>query len=134
MRGFLSCMVASTISSSAIVAADTGVPPRAASADYPVHCRACLDRGGHHLIDVPPQPERRNPSGRSLVDVTTEARSDYQRSNHPVYGRQQGVGTYTAVGVEEPGRRDPPHPPPGNQIELKYANDNVAVNLLLGNP
>jgi hypothetical protein len=179
MRGFLSCIVASTIFSSAVVAADTGVPPRAASADYPVHDRADAatiaaaiipanqvskmfspeiaiqyivvevaiypDGGGpfdvqsssfalrvgprvglaDRPIDVAPWPERRNPSGRSPVDVTTEAGVIYQRSNDPVYGRQQGVGTDTRVDVEAPGRRDPPPPPPDPKVDPRAVYDKV---------
>ena len=37
MRGILACVVGSTILSMAASAADTGVPPRGASTDYPVH-------------------------------------------------------------------------------------------------
>jgi hypothetical protein len=37
MRGILACVVGSTILSMVAIAADTGVPPRSASTDYPVH-------------------------------------------------------------------------------------------------
>jgi hypothetical protein len=37
MRGILACVVGSTILSIAAIAADTGVPPRGASTDYPAH-------------------------------------------------------------------------------------------------
>src|ERR1700722_5226887 len=40
MRGFLACVFAGAIFSIIVRAADTGVPPRAASTDYPVHERA----------------------------------------------------------------------------------------------
>src|ERR1700677_3791488 len=40
MRGRLACIFAGTILSLVVRAADTGVPPRAASTDYPVHDRA----------------------------------------------------------------------------------------------
>lgn len=180
MRGFLSCIVASTIFSSAIVVADTGVPPRATSADYPVHDRADAAtiaaaiipanqvskmfspdiakqyivvevaiypdggvpfdvqsssfalRVGQRVgradrpIDVAPWPARRNPSVRSPVGVTTQAGVIYQRSIDPVYGRQQGVGTYTGVDVEAPGRRDPPPPPPDPRVYDKVQRSALA--------
>jgi hypothetical protein len=37
MRGILACVVGSTILSMVAIAADTGVPPRGAATDYPVH-------------------------------------------------------------------------------------------------
>lgn len=40
MRGLLACVFAGAIFSLVVRAADTGVPPRAASTDYPVHDRA----------------------------------------------------------------------------------------------
>ena len=40
MQGFLACVFAGAIFSLIVRAADTGVPPRAASTDYPAHDRA----------------------------------------------------------------------------------------------
>jgi hypothetical protein len=165
MRRFSACVLAGTIFSFVVCAADTGVPPRAASSDYPVHDRAdaaviaaaiiptnqvskmfspeiakpyivvevaIYPEGGvpfdvessdfalrvgqrvgraDRPIDVAPWPERRNPAGRPPVSVTTEAGVTYEHSDDPLYGRRQGVGTYTGVAVEAPGRADPPPPP-----------------------
>jgi hypothetical protein len=225
MRRLLACAFASAILSMIASGADTGVPPRGASTDYPVHGSAAAatiaaailapnqvskmfspDISKRYIVveiaiypesgvpfdvespdfalrvgqaigradrplDVSPWPERRGPAGRLPVDVTTETGVIYQRSNDPVYGRQQGVGTYTGVGVGAPGQPNvPPPPAPGadprvvydkvqrmalpegdtklviagylyfpqyakrrksDEIELKYAKDDVRVNLLL---
>jgi hypothetical protein len=177
MRGFSICMLASTIFSLGILSADSGVPPRASSTDYPVHDHAdaatiavviipsnqvskmfspeiakqyivvevaIYPEGGvpfdvrwsdfalrvgqrvgraDRPADVWPWSERRNPAGRLPVDVTAESGVIYQRSNDPVYGRQQGVGTYTTVGVQSPGQPDPPPPPP--KVDPRFVYDKV---------
>ena len=178
MRGFLCGMIAGTIFSFTVRAADPGVPPRPASSDYPVHDRADAATIGAAIIpasqvgkmfspeiakqylvievaiypeggvpfdvqssdfalrvgqrfgradrpvDVAPWPEKRNPAGRPPFDVTTESGVIYQRSNDPVYGRQQGVGTYTGVGVDVPGRADPP-PPPDPRVDPRAVYDKI---------
>lgn len=207
--------------------ADPGVPPRAASTDYPVHAPADTAtlaammippnqvdkmfspeiakryivvevaiypesgvpfeihsadfalRVGERVtradlpVDVAPWPERQL-NRRLPVDVTTETGVIYQRSNDPVNGRQQGVGTYSGVDVSSPGQDLPPPPPnpktdprlvydkiqrfalaegttktaiagylyfpqyakrkKSDEIELKYAKDDVTANLLLAKP
>jgi hypothetical protein len=224
MGRVLTCVFASTILSTVASGADTGVPPRAAGTDYPVHGSANAAtiaaaivpanqvskmfspeisqqyivvevaiypvggvpfdvesadfalRVGQRIgranrpLDVSPWPERRNPAGRLPVDVTAETGVIYERGNDPAYGRQQGVGTYTGVGVSAPGRPDVPPPPDprvdpqvvrdkvnskslpegdmqaaiagylyfpqyekrrkSDEVELKYAKDSVAVNLV----
>jgi hypothetical protein len=164
MRGFLACIFAGAIFSLIVRAADTGVPPRTASTDYPVHQRADAaviaaaiipanqvskmlspDIAKQYVVvevaiypgsgvpfdvqssdfalrvgqrvgrsdrpnDVSPWPEKRNPAGRPPVSVTTMAGVTSEHGDDP-YGRRQGVGTYTGVAVEAPGRIDPPPPP-----------------------
>ena len=124
-------------------------------------------------MDVAPWEETRR-GIHSPVDVTVDAGVIYQRSDDPVYGRRQGVGTYSGVGVNTPGQ-DPPPPPPDprldpraladkaqrfalpegvvksatagyvyfpryekkkktDSIELKYARDDVEVNLTIPTP
>jgi hypothetical protein len=226
MRGILACVVGSTILSIVAGAADTGVPPRGDSTDYPVHGPAdtatiaadivppnqvskmfSVDISKQYIvvevaiypgngvafdvesvdfalrvgqrvgradrpIDVAPWADRRD-TQRLPVDVTTETGVIYQRSSDPVYGHQQSVGTYTGVGVSEPGQNVPPPPNPktdprviyervrrswlaegatktviagylyfpqyakrrkSDAIELKYAKDDVTLNLALGKP
>ncbi|MGB6946455.1 MAG: hypothetical protein WBE37_28925 [Bryobacteraceae bacterium] len=62
-------------------------------------------------IDVAPWRERRDPARGLPVDVTAEGGVIYQHGDDPVYGRRQGVGTYTGVGVSAPGQNAPPPPP-----------------------
>jgi hypothetical protein len=178
MRRFLTCVFASTILSIVASGADTGVPPRVASTDYPVHGNADATtiaaaivpasqvskmffpeiskqyvvvevaiypgggepfdvesadfalRVGQRIgradppVDVAPWPERRGPSLRSPLDVTTETGVIYQRSSDPVYGRQQSVGTYTGVEVSSPGQPNGP-PPPDPRGDPRVINDKV---------
>jgi hypothetical protein len=147
----------------------TGVPFDIESPDFALRVGQTIGRADRPL-DVSPWPERRGPAGRAPVDVTAETGVIYQRSNDPVYGRQQSVGTYTGVGVSAPGQPDVPPPPAPNadprvvydkvqrmalpegdtksmiagylyfpqyakrrksdEIELKYAKDDVGVNLI----
>jgi hypothetical protein len=64
--------------------------------------------------DVAPWPERRGPDVNSPVDVTTDAGVIYSRSNDPVNGRRQGVGTYTGVGVSNYPRPQNPQSGPAS--------------------
>jgi hypothetical protein len=219
MRVFLTCVFATAMLANG---ADSGVPPRGASTDYPVHGPADAatiaavivppnqadkmfspEIGKQYIVVevaiypqggvpfdvqpadfslrvgqrvgradrpiVAPWPEARGTDRRLPVDVTTETGVIYQRSNDPVYGHQQSVGTYTGVGVNAPGQNAPPAPDPkvdprvvydkirrfalaegatkaaiagylyfpqyskrkkSDEIELKYAKDNVSVNLV----
>ena len=148
------------------------------SAPFDVESTDFALRVGQHVgradrpIDVAPWAERRD-TARLPVDVTTETGVIYQRSSDPVYGHQQSVGTYTGVGVSQPGQNVPSPPNPkvdprviyekvrrsalaegdtktvlagylyfpqyakrrkSDAIELKYAKDNVTLNLDLGKP
>ncbi len=197
MRRFLTCVFAGTIFSFVVRAADTGVPPRAASTDYPAHDRADAAVLAATIIPTnqvskmfSPEIAKQYlvvevaiyPEGGVPFDVESSGFAlrvgqrvgTYEHGDDPVYGRRQGVGTYTGVAVEAPGRADPPPPPDprvdpravydkiqrfalaegatkveiagylyfpqytkrkkSDEIELKYAKDGVAVNLLLGKP
>lgn len=151
-----------------------GVPFDVESSDFALRVGQKVGRADRPL-DVAPWPERRD-AGRHLpVDVTVESGVIYERGNDPEYGRRQGVGTYTAVGIETAGQGTTPPPPPDpgvdprivydriqrkalpegdtrkvvagylyfpqytkrkrtDAMELKYARDDVAVNLNLGKP
>jgi hypothetical protein len=99
-----------------------GVPFQVALADFALRVG---QRIGHAdlPLDVAPWPERGTPR-HSPVDVTTETGIIYERSNDPVYGRRQGVGTYTGVGVEAPGRADLP-PPPDPRVDPRVVYDKI---------
>ena len=60
--------------------------------------------------------------GRADRPVDVAPWLEYQRSNDPVYGRPQGVGTYTGVGVEVPGRADPP---PDPRVDSRTVYDKI---------
>ena len=149
------------------------VPVNVQAADFALRVGQRVGRADHPM-DIVPWAERREAATRSPVDVTAEAGVIYERSDDPVYGRRQSVGTYTGVGVEEPGRANLPPPPDpridprvvydevrrfalaegaakapiagylyfpqyskrkkSDEIELKYAKDDVAVNMILGKP
>ena len=100
-----------------------GVPFDVQSGDFALRVGQRVGRADRP-IDVASWPERRDSSRPLPVDVTTEAGVIYQRSDDPVYGRRQGVGTYTGVGVESPGRADPP-PPPDPRIDPRVIYDKV---------
>src|ERR1700723_2656312 len=76
-----------------------GVPFDVRSSDFALRVGQRVGRADRPT-EVVPWPERRNSAGRSPVDVTTEAGVVYGRSDDPVFGRRQTVGTYTGVGVE----------------------------------
>jgi hypothetical protein len=178
MRGFLVCLPVLSILAMLAQGADTGVPPRGASTDYPVHERAeaatiaaavipedqvkkmfSPEIGKRYIVvevaiypendvpfdvkssdfalrvgqrigradlpaDVAPWPEAREAGPHPPFDVTTETGAIYQRSNDPAYGRQQGVGTYSGVGVTEPGQNIPP-PPPDPRRDPRVVYDKV---------
>lgn len=178
MRGLLAGVFATMIVSAATYAADTGVPLRGASTDYPVHERADAatiaadivptsqvakmfspeiskqyivvelaiypESGGpfdvratdfalrvgqrvvhaDRPIDVAPWRERRDPATRLPVDVTAEAGVIYEHGEDPLYGRRQGVGTYTGVGVSAPGQ-NLPNPPPAPKVDPRVVFERV---------
>jgi hypothetical protein len=88
----------------------SGVPFDVESADFSLRLGERFVRADR-AVDVAPWPEARRTPGRLPVSVTTETGVEYEHDNDPAYGRRQGVGTYTAVNVEAPGRPDPPPPP-----------------------
>ncbi|HTB18273.1 MAG TPA: hypothetical protein VK708_09150 [Bryobacteraceae bacterium] len=100
-----------------------GVPFDVESKDFALQAGEHVSRGDLP-IDVAPWPEARGPGRRVPVDVTTETGIIYQRSNDPVYGRQQGVGTYSGVGVSAPGQSAPP-PPPDPKADPRVVYDKV---------
>ena len=77
-------------------------------------------------LDVAPWPERHGPAVRLPVDVTVETGVIYDRSDDPVSGRRQGVGTYTGVAVTNggPGQTDPA-PPPDPGPDPRVVNERV---------
>jgi hypothetical protein len=102
---------------------ETGVPFDAESSDFALRVGQRVGRADQPL-DVAPWPENRRPAGSAPVDVTTETGVIYQRSNDPVYGRQQSVGTYTGVAVTAPGGPNVP-PPPDPRTDPSVINDKV---------
>jgi hypothetical protein len=178
MRGFLLSLSVATILAMLAQAADTGVPPRGASTDYPVHERAeaatigaavipedqvkkmfSPEIGKRYIVvevaiypesgvpfdvkssdfalrvgqrigradlpaDVAPWPEAPGTAPHPPFDVTTETGVIYERSNDPSYGHQQGVGTYSGVGVTASGQNIPP-PPPDPRRDPRVVYDKV---------
>ena len=98
---------------------ENGVPFDVRSSDFALRVGQRVGRADRPM-DVVTWPERRNSAGRSPVDVTTDAGVIYGRSNDPVYGHRQTVGTYTGVNVEAPGRADPPPPDPRHDPAAVY--------------
>ena len=95
-----------------------GVPFDVESSDFALRVGQHVGRADQPL-DGAPWPEARG-SVRLPVDVTAETGVIYQRSNDPVYGRQQGVGTYSGVGVSAPGQNVPPPPDPKVDPRVMY--------------
>jgi hypothetical protein len=178
VRGSLGCVLALTTLALLAKGADTGVPPRGGSTDYPVHERAesaiiaaavisadqvkkmfSPEISKQYIVvevaiypgsgvpfdlkssdfalrvgqrigradrpeDVAPWPEARGIGSHPPFDVTAETGVIYQRGNDPTYGRQQGAGTYSGVGVTEPGQNIPP-PPSDPRLDPRVVYDKV---------
>jgi hypothetical protein len=75
--------------------------------------------------DVAPWPGAPHSSSRLPVNVTTETGVIYGRSNDPVYGRRQGVGTYEGVGIETGGSRQPDPPPSKSGPDPRIVEEKV---------
>lgn len=99
---------------------DNGVPFEVRNSDFGLRVGQHTTRADRP-IDVAPWPETRG-GIRSPIDVTTETGVIYQRSDDPVYGRRQGVGTYNGVGVSAPGQ-DPLPPPPDPRLDPRVIAD-----------
>jgi hypothetical protein len=102
---------------------ENGVPFDVQSSDFALRVGQKTGRADRPL-DVAPWPERRDPVSRLPVDVTAETGVIYGRSNDPVNGPRQGVGTYSGVGVSAPARNDVP-PPPDPRIDPRLVYDKV---------
>ena len=58
------------------------------------------------------------------MDITAETGVIYGRSNDPVNGPRQGVGTYSGVAVSAPAQNNIP-PPPDPRIDPRLVYDKV---------
>ncbi len=102
---------------------DNGIPFDVKSSDFALRVGQRIGRADRPM-DVVPLTEAGGIGSHPPFDVTTETGVIYQRSNDPAYGRQQGVGTYSGVGVTEPGQNIPP-PPPDPRFDPRVIYDKV---------
>ena len=125
MRKFPACVFAGAIFSSIVRAADTGVPPRAAGPDYPVHVRADAAIVTAAIVptnQVSKTSRPRSPNSPWLSRSRFIPRAAFRRADRPV-----AIAGYLYFPQDTKRNKS-------DEIELKYAKDAVAVNLPLGKP